>query len=99
MDGDRRCCDIRKRYTCDALMCNSCATNKGYYHFSHGWDESIDFCPLCIPNYTPIAFSKRIFDTPEQVLIFRKAHHARNNSQYAQHMSLLVGGGQQRFDF
>lgn len=102
MDGERRCIDIRKPYTCDAPLCSTCVANRGSIHGTHHgmkWFDTIDHCPLCLADGKPGNFVTRIIDTPEQARIIRGAHHMRATSKFGHRLDINRGGGQLPFTF
>jgi hypothetical protein len=98
MDGDRRCIDINKPYTCDAPLCKSCVAQQGSIH-GNGWIDTVDHCPMCVADGKPARFVSYIIEAPEQARIIRAAHHIRATSKFGHRMNIVSGGGQVPFSF
>jgi len=98
MEGERRCIDPHKPYTCDAPLCESCVTLRNSIH-GRGWFDTIDYCPMCVDDGKPGVFVNYIIETPAQARIIRGAHHIRATSKYGHRMNILSGGGQMPFSF
>lgn len=102
-EDKRQYIDIEHRYTCDAPMCGTCATNKGRYFFDGRvrFMDTVDFCPICEADSKAGEQSPkdRLFSDLTAVTIFRKAHYARVRNVGLKKLELHQGGGQGVLDF
>ena len=98
MDGERKCVDINKPYTCDAPMCAACAADRSSIH-GVGWRDTIDYCPLCASAQKEKRLNSFLIDNPAQARIVRGAHHIRATSKFGHRMDIVSGGGQVPFSF
>lgn len=102
----------RGMFTCDAPMCQNCATWHGNIFFKGkaGGMDTKDLCPLCQKLYEAkehirVAEHRKYSALPqpcltkEQAEKIRAAHWAGFSNRYTQSIKILKGGGQQSFDF
>lgn len=92
--------DILRPYTCDAPMCEQCATRQANMHVcARGRGgcrvETIDHCPICIIRLPPYPkHTHRIIHSTEQAETIRRAHWNSYSNSYQKQLRLEQGGGQ-----
>lgn len=111
-DENGRMMNCRGMFTCDAPMCQDCATWHGNIFFSGkaGGMETKDYCPQCEALYQSgehirVAPHRKDCAVPEPCLaeaqadIIRKAHWNSYLNNHRRQLSSIQGGGQQCLPF
>lgn len=95
-----KCISPFEPYTCDAPMCQHCATLKSTMHICRRRGgcivETIDHCPACVANLPEN--HRRIIHSADQAAVIRAAHWVSSPTDFQKWDRLITGGGQQCLD-